>query len=162
METKNAICRGQARTLEDAVETWKPVHDEAMEACDVDAVVEIYLKFVAFLLAWQEETWEKLRANRLSNVQKRGRSIQTWLAKAVDFTDIEEGVREIEAKGYTVDKADEFRRIVRDVEQVNQDFSKRWPRVDEEKLSQSIADEKQGVRRRPAKEVFDELRRRVR
>ena len=61
------------------------------------------------------------------------------------------------------DKAvEEFENAVRGLYDLQRDFNSRWPWVDKEKLAASIAAEQQGIRRFPAKEVFDELRRRVR
>jgi hypothetical protein len=54
-----------------------------------------------------------------------------------------------------------YERAVADVQELNSDFSRRWPWLSDEKVVLSIAEEKQGTRRRSAKEVFDELRRRV-
>ncbi len=56
----------------------------------------------------------------------------------------------------------DFEAACREIEILKRNFSDRWPWVDQGKLAKSIADERQGVRRYPAKEVFDELRRRVR
>lgn len=56
----------------------------------------------------------------------------------------------------------EFKEAVWALENLKRDFPARWPWIDHEKLAASIAAEKQGIRRFPAKEVFDELRHRVR
>ena len=55
-----------------------------------------------------------------------------------------------------------FEQAATDIEGLKSEFAERWPWIDQEKLARSIADERLGVRRRSAKEVFDELRRRFR
>ena len=56
----------------------------------------------------------------------------------------------------------DFDQAMKDVEALGQDFKSRWPWFDESKLERSVAEERQGVRRRSLKEVHDDLRRRVR
>ena len=56
----------------------------------------------------------------------------------------------------------DFEQAAADVEGLKREFAERWPWIDHDKLTRSISDERQGVRRRSAKEVFDELRHRVR
>jgi len=56
----------------------------------------------------------------------------------------------------------EFEDAIVGLQKLKAEFPSRWPWVNEERLAESIAQEKQGTRGRPAKEVFDELRRRVR
>ena len=56
----------------------------------------------------------------------------------------------------------DFDRAARDVEALEQDFEDRWPWFDQDKFQQSVAAERQGVRRRSLQEIHDDIRRRVR
>ena len=56
MKVKSAIYRGRIRGIEDAAEFWKPDHENAMCARDVEDMVHECLGIVDFLREWQQST----------------------------------------------------------------------------------------------------------
>jgi hypothetical protein len=138
MKMKHAICRGRARTVEDAVEAWKDDHDAAMQARDTEDLVDISLEFTRFLLDWVQQSWERLFANNLRSIQETGLLLQRWLTRADELAkDVENCIRATKKQGYTVEGADEFAATVANLRRIKQDFEGRWPFVDENVMEDS-------------------------
>ena len=62
---KNAIYRGQLRTVEDAVESWKCEYEEAEKARDVEAIIAVWLGLAESLLSLQKEALEQARIGKV-------------------------------------------------------------------------------------------------
>ncbi|MBY0523028.1 MAG: hypothetical protein K2R98_06500 [Gemmataceae bacterium] len=162
MNVKEAIFRGQARTVEDAVDAWNAA-DEAAGARDTDDVVTLYIAFASLAQGWYDEAWEQLFQNRVRHVNETGNHLKKWFTRAVELSRlVARCVADTRGKGYVVEGADAIPTLTDDFERMVRDIDEKWPWVNPDELAASIAAEERGGRRRPAKEVFDELRRRVR
>ncbi len=160
MKLQYAICKGRARTIEDAVEAWQEEHAAAMEARDTDELVSIFLEFVDELTSWCNDSWNRLFANKVSNPQQLGLCIKRCLELGPPlWSRVRECVEETERQGFTVEGADRFRAAQGALQRLFADHSARWPWLKEPLPHQAMADYRAG-RSRSAKEIADELERR--
>ncbi len=131
VKTRSVICRGQVRTIEDAVEAWRAGHDDAMEARDIEDVIPVCLMLGELLQEWHKDAWESLFSNRLRNVQSAGELLRKAYVHSLEaFDGVADCLRGAKQKGYEVDKAADFQRTAESVQRLNEDFSRRWPFLD--------------------------------
>ena len=131
MKTKSVICRGQARTIEDAVEAWRPDRGDTMEVRDIEDVIPVCLLLCELLQEWQRDAWESLFSNKLRNVQSEGESLRKAYIHSLEaFKGVADCLRWAEQKGYEFDTAAEFHRATETVQESYGDFSRRWPFLD--------------------------------
>lgn len=131
MHTKSVICRGQARTIEDAVEAWRADHDDAMDVRDIEDVIPVCLTLSELLQEWQKEAWESLFSNRLSNLQEAGELLRkAYLHSLQAFEGVADCLRWTKQLGYEVDRIAEFQQAFETIRRLSEDFSQRWPVLD--------------------------------
>jgi hypothetical protein len=131
VKTKSIICRGQARTIEDAVEAWKTDHADALEIHAIEDVIPVCLALGDLLQEWQKEAWESLFANQIGNLQAAGELLRKAYTHSLEaLEDVADCLRWAERKGYEVDKMADFQQALEAVRRLNEDFCRRWPFLD--------------------------------
>jgi hypothetical protein len=128
VRTQNAIGRGRVRAIEDAVETWRFDHDDALAVRDVEDVVRECLGMREFLRSWQNQAWAYMLANRLANIQETGEELRTELNRMLEiFPKVLAAIRWAKAKGYVFELEDQVEAAVADVKKMSQDLAfSRW------------------------------------
>jgi hypothetical protein len=113
--------------------------------------------------------WKNVIENELEEIDFAGRmyliclSIARTTLTAVRSRAYELKTAALQDASPDFDKAlADFDQATNDVAALEQDFTNRWPWLDQEKLQKSVAAERQGVRRRSLQEIHDDIRRRVR
>ena len=145
MKTRNIICRGQTRTIEDAVESWKAGHDDAMEVRDIEDLVAFCLSACQFMERWYKEAWELALAGRLKKVQSAGKMLRTALDRSVEALEEVRGcVKWAEKKEYTVDNAREVLAAADRVKRMRDDLNERWPFLDKQQIEAARAELSRG------------------
>ncbi len=140
MTTRSIICRGQARTIEDAVEAWRTGHDGALEARDIEDVIPVCLTLCQLLQQWQKDAWEALFANRLRNVHSAGALLRKGYHHALQALEgVADGLRWAEQKGCEVARAADFRQAAEAVRRLHEDFCRRWPFLDRAAVEEARA-----------------------
>ena len=109
MGIKNAIYRGRARTVEDAVEAWKRYYDVAEKVKDIDYLVREWLGLADALNSWQTECQDLLHTAKLDNVLEVGKMLESAHRISMDLHEaVNDGVRWAKARGYEVEAASQF------------------------------------------------------
>jgi hypothetical protein len=140
MKTRSVICRGQVRTIEDAIEAWKAGHEDAMEVRDIEDVIPVCLMLGELLQQWQKDAWESLFSNRLREVQSAGALLQKAYSQSLEaFEGVADCLRWAKRNGYAVEKATDFQRIAEMVQRLHADFARRWPFLDPTAIDEARA-----------------------
>lgn len=140
VKTKSVICRGQARTIEDAVETWKADHEDAADVRAIEDVIPVCLTLCQLLQEWQKDVWESLFSNRLRNVHSTGELLRKGYHHALPALDgVADCLRWAEQKGYEVDKTAVFQQAAESVRRLHEDFTRRWPFLDRAAVEEARA-----------------------
>ena len=138
MKTKGLICRGRARTIEDAVEAWKSDHDEAMAVRDLEDIIRECRWLRDLLMEWNQESWKLLRAGRLHCVQDTGDSLRMVLTI---FLRAIPRARRLAANykrgGYHVEHAGEFADLEKQVQEMANELDQKWPFIDPREMEES-------------------------
>jgi hypothetical protein len=121
----------QARAVKDTVEAWKADHDEAMEVRGIEALVDVSIVMGDFIEGLQEEAWEKLFAGEQSTPLKTGELFRLGYSLVLDAFEATAGcVETMRARGYEVEKSEQFSEAWAAVRQQAADFAARWPTID--------------------------------
>jgi hypothetical protein len=130
MKTLAKMYRGQYRAVEDALETWKADHDEAMSVRDLEEVIRTCLGLNDSARRLVRSAWELGFAGKAQNPEEIGREVLPALkAGVVTWRSLAEGVEERAAQGYTVDSADRVPAALEEIRALAADFAARWPFV---------------------------------
>lgn len=157
MNLKSVICRGQARTIEDALAVWKADHEDAAHATAAAELVDLYLAHGAYLRSWTQLAWELLFDNRIFNPQIDGETLQQSLVRALDLGGaVAACLRPPQA--VESDIAEKVHTAAVELQRLSEDLQARWPWLDEHSTRRALADYQAG-RYRPVKDMIDELRR---
>jgi hypothetical protein len=145
VRTKSVICRGQARTIEDAVKAWKAEHDDAMEVRDIEDVVRVCVLLSELMQEWQAEAWECLFSGKLRSTQLAGGLLRKAYAHAAEaFEGVAEWVNWVRERGYKVEGARRFTEAVEAVRRLREDFVRRWPTLTASDLAEGSAQAARG------------------
>jgi len=128
MKTLAKMYRGQYRAVEDALETWKADHDEAMSVCDLEEVIRTCLRLNASARDLVRSAWEFGYSGKALNSEEIGSCVlQVLKAGAVTWKSLAESVEERVAQGYTVEGADGIPAALAETRTLAADFAARWP-----------------------------------
>src|SRR4051794_39671175 len=75
------ICRGHARTLEDAAVAWKADHEDAGRVAIAEHLTAACLLFRDLMKGWQKDAWRRLFAGQLHDVQRVGELLREAYGK---------------------------------------------------------------------------------
>jgi hypothetical protein len=157
VKTKSVICRGRVRTIEDAVESWKADHGDAMEVRDLEDVVRECLGMRDFLREWLNLAWGFLFADKLPAVQQVGEMLRIGFERTINvLTEVQGCIQRAAAKGYEVDKAAEFQEALGQIKHFQSKLLERWPFLDPDQITASRADFGKGSCQ-SAEEILREL-----
>jgi hypothetical protein len=157
MKVQSTIYRAKTRGIEDAVEWWKPDHDNAMSVRDVEDLVRECLGIRDFLKQWLALSWQSIREGNLDDCESVGRALEDAFKNGAQiFQTVRECIVDAEHSEYTVENSAAFDEAEKDVVSMQADFEREWPFMDMKVLEKSIADYKAG-RYRSAKEILDEM-----
>jgi hypothetical protein len=133
--THSIIWKEQTRFIEDAVESWKLLHEEAMQALEVDAVLEMGVVLGNYVRKLMSAAWEELFSGQLTNVQAQGASFQkAFNQSAQAFADLADMVRAFADSGHELPHYPPFVAAHEQLLHLKSDFERRWPRFDGEAL----------------------------
>lgn len=158
--TRSIIWKEQTRLIEDAVESWKLLHQEAMQALEVDVVLEMGVVLERYIRKLMAATWEELFAGKLTHVQDRGASFQKAFDQSVQaFADLAAVAGAIVAGGHELPHYSTFVAAHEQLLHLKNDFERRWPRFDGEALRARQAQAAEFVDPEEIYREFPEIRR---
>jgi hypothetical protein len=143
VDVRAVICRGHARTVEEAVAVVKAAHEqavftEAAWAASVEALVAATVPLYELVRGWQRDAWQKLFSGKLAGVQATGEALRDAYARTFPpFSNAAAALAEVEAAGYAIEGADELRRAQEDLRRLQADFERRWPFFDAAELAEA-------------------------
>src|SRR5260370_33033624 len=122
MKTKRIICRGQTRTIEDAIDAWKEPHDAAMLVRDLEDLIGYCLGVRTSYVEWYKEIV------RLVEKKQAKECTGQFFTQCLDQVNVAmDGVADLIAKeekgGYCVDQSKAFREAVEELKKMRQDFA---------------------------------------
>lgn len=157
MKVKSTIYKAKTRGIEDAVEWWKPDHENAMSVREVEDLVSECLGAHKILVDWTKSCWDSLSAGQLANPESVAQELLEAMKSGSDkFRMVSNCIEEAERLGYTVDNSNAFESAEIAISQMHADLEKRWPFIDTKVIEQSLRDYRAG-QFRSAKEILDEL-----
>ena len=128
MKTVAKMYRGQYRAVEEALETWKVDHDEAMGVCDLEEVICVLLRLQPNVLKLVRVVWEKGSSGKIDDPQEIGQLMLTALNAAVKAWQlIEKSAAECAKAGYDVNGSEHSPSALATVTAARDDFAGRWP-----------------------------------
>lgn len=128
MKTLAKMYRGQYRAVEDALETWKDDHDEAMSVRDLEEVIRTCLGLNASARDLVRAVWELGFSGKAHNSEEIGRDVLLVLkAGVVTWESLAKSVEERVAQGYAVEGADRAPPALAEIQSLAADFAARWP-----------------------------------
>jgi hypothetical protein len=142
-DVRAVICRGYARTVEEAAAAVKAAREEELSteaayAASVEPLLVATVSVYQVLADWQRHAWERLFSGKLVEVQGTGEVLRDAYAKTLRlFSHAAAALAEVEALGYIVEGAAELRRAHEDLHRLAADFPKRWPLFDKAELEEA-------------------------
>ncbi len=131
MNAHATLMKGQARTIEDAVEAWKADYDEAMHVRDLEAILAFAIQVEALLRQGQANLWTGLLAGEIKNPPAIGETGRAAYAKVVvAFSVLASATKDAVAHGYEVEKAEAFAVAQARLIELQQEFDRDWPAPD--------------------------------
>ena len=137
--------RGQYRVIDDAVETWKIDHDEAMAACDLEEIIRSCRQ--------TNDACKKLTASALhvgfagqvDRPEQAGELILRLLKSGVEtWKNLATVVQGVTAAGYKIEGSDAIGPSTAELEALIAKFTKQWPFVLIEDVERGAAEIKAG------------------
>lgn len=156
----NLIWKEQTRFIEDAVETWKLAHEEALRALEWDAVLQVGIVLGDYVGKLMAANWEELFSGQLTDVQEKGASFQhAFDQSARAFADLAVVAREFLEGGHELPHHAPFVAAHEQLLRLKDDFERRWPRFSAEALQTKLAGPAEFVDPEEIYREFPELRR---
>jgi len=120
---------GKIRVLEEAVESWKRDHEDAVLALDVEELI------VGCLSTWEDirRAWLRTRRlailNRLSDLEEAGTTmldlLDRCLHRLVEVANLAEGA--VRDTGHAIDGREDLSEATREIRELRVHVSKTWP-----------------------------------
>lgn len=128
MKTRAKMYRGQYRAVEDALESWKVDHEEAMGVCDLEEVIRVCLQVQSAVAEMVKLMWKKGFSGEIRDPEEVGQYVRKALdAGVLAWSAIREGAEECAAAGYDVEGANGIPAALAEVTAARDDFARRWP-----------------------------------
>ena len=157
MQVKNDISRGLTRTITEAAEAWQADHGDLVAVRDVDYLVREALRICQFLREWRDELWRTALANEVADLDAAGLMLRGALDQALEaLKAVSACVHDAEHLGHQAANAAELDQAAVAVQQLRDDFVKRWPWINWQLLEQARTAHERGETI-PLEEAFDEL-----
>ncbi len=135
--------RAQFRAIEDAVESWKADHDEAMGVCELEEVIRACQGLHRWTVEFVGEKWNAGFSGKVRNPDEEGRWVLSVLKAGIRaWKSCGEEASECAALGYVVDGADRIPGLLAELKKLADDFKSRWPfmrKVDIERGKKELA-----------------------
>jgi hypothetical protein len=137
------ICRGHARTVEEAAAELQAARDAESNASAAWAgatgeLANACLTLGNCLRDWQRRAWEGLFSGKLVAVQATGEALRDAYTRSLGvFAQVAEAVAVVEAAGHALANVEEFRRAHEGLRRRHADFTKRWPLFDLAELEEA-------------------------
>ena len=158
--TPSLVWKEQTRFIEDAVETWKRAHDEALQALELDAVLQVCAVLGDYIQKRMAVTWEELFSGQLSDVQEQGAYFQKCFEQSVEaFAAMEDVARESRDTGHELSHYPPFVAAHEQLLRLKDDFERRWPYFRADALQAKLAAPAEFVDAEEIYREFPELRR---
>ncbi len=158
--TRSIIWKEQTRFIEDAVETWKLAHEEALQALELDAVLQVCAVLGDYVRKLLAATWEELFSGKLSKVQETGESFQRCFDRSAGaFAELAAVAREFLDNGHELAHHAPFVAAHEQLVRLKEDFERRWPRFSASELKTKLSEPAEFVDAEEIYREFPELRR---
>lgn len=158
--THSIIWKEQTRLIEDAVDSWKRAHQEAMQALDVDTLLEVCVVLGNYVRKLMAATWDELFSGKLTDVQDRGASFQKAFDQSAEaFADLAAVAQQLAGSGHELPHYPSFVTAQEQLLGLKGDFERRWPRFNLEALQAKLAGPAEFVDPEEFYREFPELRR---
>jgi len=167
MKARSTIYRAKARGIEDAtrdienaVEWWKPDHDDAMCVREIEDLARECISIRDDLQNWVESCWSCATHGTVADFTSVNNELQeAFSIGQARFQSVRECIDEAGRRGYQLDNTREFNEAEKQITKMQSEFEEKWPSLNLQVLRQSMADYRAG-RYRTAKDLFDEFQRR--
>src|SRR4051794_10311688 len=137
--SRSLIWKEQTRFIEGAVETWKLAHEQAMQALEFDAVLQVGAVLGDYVRRLMAATWEDLFSGKLAAVQEAGASFRKCFDRSAGaFAGLAAVAREFRAGGHQLAHYAPFVAAHQQLLRLKDDFDRRWPRFDAEALKSGL------------------------
>jgi hypothetical protein len=158
--SRNLVWKEQTRFIEDAVETWKLAHEGALQALELDAVLQVCTVLGDYVRKRMAATWEELFSGRSADVQEKGVSFQSAFEQSARaFAGLAAVAREFLEGGHELPHHVPFVAAYEQLLRLKDDFERRWPRFSAEALQAKLAGPAEFVDPEEFYREFPELRR---
>lgn len=158
--TRSLVWKEQTRFIEDAVESWKLAHEQAMQALELDAVLQVCTVLGDYVRKLMATTWEELFSGKLTGVQEKGLSFQkAFEQSARAFADLAAVAREFLDSDHELPHHAPFLAAHEQMLRLKTDFDRRWPLFNVEALQTKLAGPAEFVDPEEIYREFPELRR---
>ena len=128
MKTTAKMYRGQYRAIEDAVESWKADHEEAMAVCDLEVVIRTGRWLNDRCRELVQCVFDAGFAGKIQDPEDLGKCIVKLLQAGRDMWEtLANGTKEATNRGYTVDGASKVADSLASVKTLATEFEFRWP-----------------------------------
>jgi hypothetical protein len=143
VKTTAKMYRGQYRAIEDAVETWKADHEEAMVVCDLEVVIRTGIWLNDRCRELVQGVFKAAFAGTIHAPEDLGKCILKLLKAGCEMWEtVANGAQEAEDRGYRVEGVSKIADALAASKALAADFDSRWPfirREEVEKGSKEIA-----------------------
>jgi hypothetical protein len=157
--SRSIVWKEQTRFIEDAVESWKQAHEEAMHALELDTVLRVCVVLGDYVRDLVAATWEELFSGKLIGVQERGASFQRAFDQSAEaFAELAIIAREFVESGHELPHYASFVAAHDQLLRLKEDFESRWPRFNAEALESKLAGPAEFVDPEEIYREFPELR----
>lgn len=138
-------CLGRSRFVEELVENWQIEHRQAMFARDVEELVSECLQLGELILHGCKSLVERLFDEQIDDIDAAGEMMRSSITRTLrTFQIVEEEVGKAECKGYNIEKSSSFRKVARELHQVQAELETTWPSVDADLIEKSQAAYRKG------------------
>jgi hypothetical protein len=160
MNVRETILRGQARTVEEAVEAWKAEHRAAMVVRDLEEVVRLAVALTRIGKETFDHLLGELFALRVRDPYAQGERMDAVIRTAQNALRlVDEAVHLAQNDGYEIDGSGGLRDALAEFARQYDLFLSKWPKPKPDLRAAARADMLAG-RSKSVQEVVDELRRR--
>jgi hypothetical protein len=128
MKTRAKMYRGQYRAVEEALESWKVDHEEAMGVCDLEELIPFLASITPPVLELVGYFWDRGFSGAIGDPDAMGQVVLDALEAGVEaWSAAQGGVRECTAAGYVVEGTDKIPAALAEITAARDDFARRWP-----------------------------------